>query len=76
MKNSKLSRATEIDIEKCVKNSGGNKFNLVIMAAVRAREISRNHKNSGNTDHIYPVVDSLLEFQSGKIGPEYLKKVK
>ena len=34
-----VSRGTEIDTDKCVQLSGGNRFNLVIMASARAREL-------------------------------------
>lgn len=72
----KLSRGPGVDIEKCVEMSGGNRFNLVLMASVRSREITRQHKHSESREHIYPVVSALMEFQEGKIGPEYIKKVR
>ena len=71
-----LSRGTEIDTDVCVKNAGGNRFNLVLIAAARSREIARRHKDSENKTHIYPAVSALLEVQEGKIGAEYLRKVK
>ena len=37
------SRGTEIDTEKCVENAGG-RFDLVIMAAARSREIRRQNQ--------------------------------
>ena len=72
----KLSRGTSLDIEKCVEMSGGNRFNLVLMASARSREISRQHKHSDSREHVYPIVSALMEFQEGKIGPEYIKKVR
>jgi DNA-directed RNA polymerase subunit K/omega len=72
----KLSRGPSINLEQCVEMSGGDRFNLVLMASIRSREISRQHKNSENREHIYPNVSALLEFQEGKIGPEYIKKVR
>jgi DNA-directed RNA polymerase omega subunit len=71
-----LSRGPSIDIDKCVDMSGGNRFDLVIMATVRAREIRRNFRTSNKQEHLHPVVTSLLEFQEGKIGREYLKRVR
>jgi DNA-directed RNA polymerase omega subunit len=71
-----LSRGTEIDTEQCVKNAGGNRFNLVLIAAARSREIARRHKESGQTHNVYPSVSALLEIQEGKVGAEYLKKVR
>ena len=72
----KLSRALDLDIEKCVANAGGNRFDLVIMAAVRVRELSRQHKHSESREHIYPALTALAEFQEGKIGREYLKRIR
>jgi DNA-directed RNA polymerase subunit K/omega len=71
-----VSRGTEIDTEKCVELSGGNRFNLVIMASARAREIRRQHASSQKFEHVHTTVSALLDFQSGEYGPEYMKKVK
>ena len=72
----KLSRGPQIDIEKCVANAGENRFNLVIMAAARARELARRHKNSGSAEMTYPSITALLEFQEGKYGADFIKRVK
>jgi len=71
-----ISRSTEIDTEKCVENSGGNRFNLVIMAAARAREIRRLNKSSQKFEHLHSIITALKEFQDGKYDKEYLKRVK
>jgi DNA-directed RNA polymerase subunit K/omega len=63
----KLSRGPSINTEKCIENVGGNRFNLVLIAAARARELARQDLNSP--------VTALLEIQEGRIGKEYLKKV-
>jgi DNA-directed RNA polymerase subunit K/omega len=70
-----ISRGTEIDTDKCVDLSGGNRFNLVLIAAARAREIKRQHRESDKREHVYSNLTALLEIQSGKIGAEYLKRV-
>ena len=70
-----LSRGPSLDTEQCIKNAGGNRFNLVIMAAVRARELARAHKRAERSDQLNAPVSALLEFQEGKIGIEYLRKV-
>ena len=70
-----ISRGTEIDTDQCVDLSGGNRFNLVIIAAARAREIKRQHRESDKREHVYSNLTALLEIQSGKIGAEYLKRV-
>ncbi len=52
-----LSRTQIIDREKCVKNAGGNQFELVLLAAARARQLQ-----SENTD--YAPITALLEIQN------------
>jgi DNA-directed RNA polymerase omega subunit len=70
-----LSRGPEVDTNQCVDLSGGNRFNLVLIAAARAREIKRQHRESVKREHVYSNLTALLEIQSGKIGAEYLKRV-
>ena len=70
-----ISRGTEIDTDKCVDLVGGNRFNLVLITAARAREIKRQHRESDKREHVYSNLTALLEIQSGKIGSEYLKRV-
>lgn len=52
----------------------GNRFDLVLIASVRARELKRGHaaKVSGAGGITATV---LKEIDEGKIGREYLKKV-
>jgi|Laugrespbdmm15sd_2_1035082.scaffolds.fasta_scaffold00751_2 DNA-directed RNA polymerase subunit K/omega len=78
MKKSKgLSRGTSIDTEVCVINAGGSRFDMVLIASTRARELERQNRNNGDqTLYVNPSVTALLELQSGKIGKEYLKRVK
>ena len=71
-----LSRGPSIDIEQCVENAGGNRFDLVIMAACRARELSRQHRLSEKFEQLNAPISALLEFQSGKLDREYLKRIK
>lgn len=70
------SRHEQLDVEKCVKQSGGNKFDLIIMAAQRAREIKMGNSHSTKMEHHHGVVTALLEIQSGKVDEEYYKKIK
>ena len=72
----KLSRGTSIDTNQCVENAGGNRFNLVLIAAARARELARQHRYSENKGQLNAPVTALLEIQEGKIGIEYLKRVR
>jgi DNA-directed RNA polymerase omega subunit len=69
------SRGPNIDTEKCVELAGGNRFNLVLIATVRARELSRRHKAAELTTQVNAPVSALLEIQEGKVGPEYLRRV-
>lgn len=72
-----LSRGEELDIEACVKNAGGNKFDLVLMASARARELSRQHREDGKTEQFNAPVTALLEFNSGEINVKnYMRKIK
>ena len=67
-----LSRGPQIDTELCTKQVGNARFDLVIIASERLRELRRQHKESGK--YITPV-DALLEIQEGKIDPvEYFAK--
>ena len=75
MKPKILSRGTEIDTQKCVELSGGGRFDMVILAAARAREIRRQNKDSDTREHVYPIVTALLEIQEGKLTYDYMKKV-
>ena len=70
-----LSRGPEIDTDMCVANIG-NRYNLVIVAAHRAKEIKRQHKESMKREHVHSNLTALLEIQEGKIGAEYLKRIK
>ena len=71
-----LSRGPEVDTEQCVQLSGGNRFDLVIMAAIRCRELAREHRNAERGYQLNAPVTALLEFQEGKIGREYIRKVR
>jgi len=76
IKLSTLSRGPQIDTNLCVEMSGGNRFDLVIMAAARCRELAREHRNAERTEQLNAPVTALLEFQTGKIGREYIRKVR
>lgn len=71
-----VSRVGQLDNDKIVEMSGGNRFNLVIMAAARSREIRRQNKDSQKFEHIHSNVTALLDFQSGELGADYMKKIK
>jgi DNA-directed RNA polymerase omega subunit len=72
-----LSRGPSIDMEKCVEAAGGNRFNLVLIASARTREIRRQHAHSDKREHVHPIVTALGEIEAGTIEPiKYLNKVK
>ena len=74
MTDKKLSRGPGIDTELCVKQAGGNRFNLVLIAGERLRELRRQNKHN-DTKYI-TAVDALEDVQSGKVdSDEYLGKI-
>jgi len=70
------SRHETLDVEKCVRESGGNKFDLIIMASQRAREIKGQNQHSVHMEHHHGVITALLEIQSGKVDKEFYTKIK
>jgi len=70
------SRADQIDVEKCIKNVGGNRFDLVLIAAAKAREIRRHKVGSELRQDVFPNISSLLSIQEGKTGKDYLKRIR
>ena len=60
------SRGPDLDIQKAIDNAGGNRFNMIIEASARARQIRRQNANSERFEHIHPCMTALLEFQEGK----------
>ena len=66
---------TPINTDKCVENIG-NRFDLVLAAAVRVRELKQGHrskltdKKDGNT------ITALREIEEGLVGQELLRKIK
>ena len=72
-----LSRGPGINTELCTQMAGGNRFNLVLVASERAREIRRQNKDSDKREHVHAIITALEEIQRGEIEPrKYLNKVK
>jgi DNA-directed RNA polymerase subunit omega len=63
-----------VDTDKCVENIG-NRFDLVLAASVRVRELKRGHRKltSGNDKNI---ITALKEIEEGLVGPELLRKIR
>lgn len=76
MKSKFDSRGPSLDTDLCVANFGNNRFNMVIGAALRAKEIKRNNRESDRFEHTHPVMTALLEIQNGTLGPEILDKLR
>jgi len=56
-------------------NKIGSKYDMILIAAVRARELSRGYKSTlGEKNR--PIVTAIKEIEQGIIGREYLRKVK
>jgi DNA-directed RNA polymerase subunit omega len=56
-------------------NMIGNRFDLVLIASHRVRELKRGHRSTLNTK-AGPTVTALQEIEVGIIGREYLKRVR
>jgi DNA-directed RNA polymerase subunit K/omega len=68
------SRSPVINTEQCVREAGGGRYDLVLIAAQRLRELKRQHRE----DNKYvTAIDALLEIQNGQVNlADYLAKVK
>ena len=53
----------------------GNQFDLVLIASTRLREIKAGHRSKVVSTH-GPSVQVIEEIEQGKVGREYLKKVR
>jgi DNA-directed RNA polymerase omega subunit len=67
------SRSGEINTERCVEQAGG-RYDLVLIAAQRLRELKRQHRESNK---FVTTIDALKEVESGQISiSDYLVKIK
>ena len=77
MKPKILSRGPAIDIERCVEAVGGNRFNLVLIASAKSREIRRQHASSEKREHVHSIITALSEIEAGGVDANtYLGKVR
>jgi len=63
-----------IDTDKCVNNIG-NRFNLVLVASQRTRELHRGSRKLVNTNNGH-IITALQEIEAGHVTADYLKRVK
>lgn len=69
------------NIDVCLENMGGNRFQMILATATRAREIAtqRTFQDRNGVRMAYenkPTVEALCELADGKYGKEYLNKLK
>ena len=57
-------------------NMVGNRYDLVLIASARARELRKGYAPKVNAKQHKPIVTALNEIEQGFIGREYLNKVK
>jgi len=62
----KLSRGPQVDMEKCIAGVGGNRFDLAMIAAYRAKEITKSRRFGESYNQTGAAVDALLEINEGK----------
>lgn len=78
----KLSAFQQVDIDQAYKNAGESRYNMILIAAHRAREIAARRliadRAAGANKIQYenkPTVTALKELAAGQYGLEYLEKV-
>ena len=69
------------DIDKALEVFDNNQFKLILASSIRAREIASqrtfHERNGVRVPHKNkPTVEALCEIDQGKIGVEYLNKLK
>lgn len=62
-----------IDTDQCVANVG-NRFDLILVASARVRELRRGHAKKVPHNNSHPIT-ALREIEAGHVGRDYLKKV-
>lgn len=70
-----------VNIDQALENFGGNRFQLILGAAQRAREIASRRtiaeRSGDTTKHEHrPIVQSLIDIAEGRAGREYLDKLR
>jgi DNA-directed RNA polymerase omega subunit len=74
-KNIKVIMSNSRNVSDSAVEQVGNRFDLVLIASARARELKRGHAPKvSNAGGITATV--LKEIEEGKVGREYLKKIR
>lgn len=78
---STVNTVERYNIDNCLKQFGGNRYQMILASAYRAREIANkrtfSEKHGDRTKYANkPVVEALCEIDQGKYGIEYLNKIK
>jgi len=76
-----INTVERYNIDNCVKTFDGSRYRMILAGAARAREIASKRsiaeKGGDRTKHENkPVVEALCEIDQGKIGQEYLNKLR
>lgn len=56
-------------------NKIGNKYDMILIAAARARELKKGHRSTLG-DKNRPIVTAIREIEQGLVGREYLRKLR
>ena len=62
-----VSRGTEIDIEKCIKISGGNRYDMVLSISQQARTLHKRTADRAELQHSDALISALLNLQNGTV---------
>jgi DNA-directed RNA polymerase subunit K/omega len=74
MKYTNKTLTNTLDMTKCAANIG-SRFDLILVASLRVRELKRGFPKKVNTPN-GPIVSALQEIEAGHIGRDYLRKVR
>jgi DNA-directed RNA polymerase subunit omega len=74
MKTDRNKNRHMVDTDRCVENIG-NRFNLVLVASQRARELKRGHRKlTAGSDGT--IITALKEIEEGHVGSDLLRRIK
>lgn len=62
-----ISRGSEIDIEKCIKISGGNRYDMILTATHQARTLYKRTADRAELQHSDALISALLAIQNGTV---------